>query len=338
MPHDAPVRPFGRKDQRIKLKGCGRASGFVVGQELLQFPGMVHLDHDVGPADQFPFDIQLGKRGPVRVNLQALPNLGILEDVDVGKRFADCLQCGNGLAREAALREVGSALHVQQHGTVADLIFDSLIDVHSYVTRFSVTYGSIWERLYAIQDGVLLVAGIDGNLIVQLPNAAGIPGDPHSTVPVIKTPDFADQGHIAVVRPDFDIVSTDVGIGIIPPDDRCGNVIVGQDLIGTSIVRSETAARRPGPADQHGTASAETEHRGQYQKGTHIARSVVEQLSRLYAIGALRVPAGSACRQLANQRPLLFGTHATPGDNLVQGPCATDAAVAVVQRADAVAR
>ena len=52
---------------------------------------MVHLHDDVAAADQLALDVELGKGRPVRVFLETLPDLLVLEDVEVGKGLADRL-------------------------------------------------------------------------------------------------------------------------------------------------------------------------------------------------------------------------------------------------------
>ena len=55
-------------------------SGFGTDQ-LLQLAAFEHLHHDVGPADELAFDVELWNRRPVGIFLDASADLGVLKDV-----------------------------------------------------------------------------------------------------------------------------------------------------------------------------------------------------------------------------------------------------------------
>lgn len=70
------------------------ASGIVVcgiREELLQFPGVIHLDHDITAPDELTVDIELWKCRPVGKYLEAFPDFRILENIDVREWLADGL-------------------------------------------------------------------------------------------------------------------------------------------------------------------------------------------------------------------------------------------------------
>src|SRR5690606_5852702 len=74
---------------------------------------------------------ELRKRRPVRIALQTLSDLGILEDVDVVELGSDAAQRRDGLSRESTLRQIGRALQVQQHAVLCELLLDAFVDVHA---------------------------------------------------------------------------------------------------------------------------------------------------------------------------------------------------------------
>src|SRR5262249_28364793 len=57
-------------------------SGGLLGEQLLQLPGLVHLAHDVAAADEFAVDVELRNGRPVGVVLDPLPDAGVGEHVD----------------------------------------------------------------------------------------------------------------------------------------------------------------------------------------------------------------------------------------------------------------
>src|SRR5690606_36819514 len=72
---------------------------------------------------------------PVRVALESFPDLGVLEDIDVRELGSDGPQGRYGLRGEAALREIGRTLHVQQHRKVRKLLLDTVVDVHGIILQ-----------------------------------------------------------------------------------------------------------------------------------------------------------------------------------------------------------
>src|SRR5215475_11283116 len=114
----------------------GGLSGRVLREDLWQLACFVHLAKDVAPADELAVDVQLWDRRPVRVVLDALPDLGILEDVDcevVGD--AGPLEDLDDRGREAALRELRRALHVQHDAVRFDLVADRILNAHRLLRR-----------------------------------------------------------------------------------------------------------------------------------------------------------------------------------------------------------
>src|SRR5471030_1368101 len=109
-PYTAPVAPVMAMISRAALCLCG-LSGI---QQGFQFARFKHFIHDVGTADELAFDVELWNGRPVRVFLDALAHVLIVEHVDGGDVFdAASFQDLDGAAGKAALRELGGALHEQ---------------------------------------------------------------------------------------------------------------------------------------------------------------------------------------------------------------------------------
>src|SRR3954447_13685998 len=98
-------------------------------QEGLELARLRHLADDVAAADQLTLDVELREGRPVAELLEALAQVGVLEDVvglvfhaDVGQHLHD----GGG---EAAHREDGRALHVEDDVVTRDLFADAVEDL-----------------------------------------------------------------------------------------------------------------------------------------------------------------------------------------------------------------
>src|SRR6185312_9810415 len=117
----------GRADERRLLRGADFR------EELLQLAAAIHLERDVATADQLALDVQLRIGGPVRVALERIAQLGVLENVEGMELGPASAQRRHGLRREAALGKIRCALHEQHHGTGADLRFDPVDHIHTYL-------------------------------------------------------------------------------------------------------------------------------------------------------------------------------------------------------------
>src|SRR3954463_3653505 len=122
------TRSFWRRAQTKKagpspasITSAGMPSGALldldalVGEELLQLAGLEHLAGDVAAADELALDVELRDRRPVRIGLDALADLLVLEHVDALERLPDVVEDLDHLAREAAHRELRRALHEEHH-------------------------------------------------------------------------------------------------------------------------------------------------------------------------------------------------------------------------------
>src|SRR5574340_1045314 len=126
----------GESRNTLEPRGCRSRQDFrdslesEILQQLLEFPVLVHLGHDVGTADEFTLDVKLRNGRPIGVVLDPLADLRILQHIHGKQLFhAQCLQDGHCFAGKTALRELRAALHVEHHRMRGDLLVDALLDV-----------------------------------------------------------------------------------------------------------------------------------------------------------------------------------------------------------------
>lgn len=89
----------------------------------------MHGDEDIATADELAVEVELGDGGPVGELLDALAQVGVLEDVEGGELGrVDALQAENLDAgpREPALGRLGRALHEEDHGRGSHGLLDGL--------------------------------------------------------------------------------------------------------------------------------------------------------------------------------------------------------------------
>src|SRR5471030_264566 len=124
-PYTAPVAPV--------MAMISRAAGLSGIQQGFQFARFKHFIHDVGTADELAFDVELRNGRPVRVFLDALAHVLIVQHVDGGDVLdAAGFQDLDGAAGKAALRELGGALHEQHdRGRVHGFFDPGLYVAHS---------------------------------------------------------------------------------------------------------------------------------------------------------------------------------------------------------------
>src|SRR4051812_46305158 len=121
--------------------------------QLLQLAALEHLHHDVRPADELTLDVELGDRRPIRIFLDALADLRILQNVDRLIWRTEALEDGNRAARKAALREQRRSLHEQD-----DLVgFDEVGDAGLGVTHLGSPYSAPRSRA-AVREALPLLA------------------------------------------------------------------------------------------------------------------------------------------------------------------------------------
>src|SRR5215472_12217037 len=101
-----------------------------VGKQLLQFAGLEHLADDVAAADKLALDIELRNGRPVRVGLDAVAQLGGLQDVQALIADTDVVEDLHHLAGKTALRKLRRALHEQHDVVRLHFVVDKLLDGH----------------------------------------------------------------------------------------------------------------------------------------------------------------------------------------------------------------
>src|SRR5690606_12972836 len=100
-----------------------------LGQQGLEFATGQHFANDIGAADEFASNIQLGNGGPVGIFLNALTNFFVVKHVHSDELGSSCLeQRLNGATRKPALRKLGRALHEQHHGVGCNGFTDEILD------------------------------------------------------------------------------------------------------------------------------------------------------------------------------------------------------------------
>ncbi len=90
----------------------------------------MHLENNVGTADQFAPDPELGEGGPIAVLGQVGANIRVGEHIHVGEALAALHEGLGGPGGETALGLIGAALHVENDRIAFDLVLDGLHDVH----------------------------------------------------------------------------------------------------------------------------------------------------------------------------------------------------------------
>eukprot|EP00327_Prymnesium_parvum_P022959 CAMPEP_0113246582 /NCGR_PEP_ID=MMETSP0008_2-20120614/9536_1 /TAXON_ID=97485 /ORGANISM="Prymnesium parvum" /LENGTH=159 /DNA_ID=CAMNT_0000094325 /DNA_START=217 /DNA_END=693 /DNA_ORIENTATION=+ /assembly_acc=CAM_ASM_000153 len=91
---------------------------------LLQLARLVHLNHQVAPADELPVDVALRDRRPAGVFLDALADGGVLKDVADFVGNVHRVEDLHGGVGEAALREELVAFHKENDGARVDELLD----------------------------------------------------------------------------------------------------------------------------------------------------------------------------------------------------------------------
>ena len=101
---------------------------------LLQLTGLEHLAHDVASADEFALDVELRDRGPVGVDLDAIPQFGRVVHIERLVRDTDVFENLDHLARKSALWKLRRTLH-EEHDVVRPyFVLDELFGAHNLIS------------------------------------------------------------------------------------------------------------------------------------------------------------------------------------------------------------
>src|SRR5689334_14551765 len=94
--------------RKNRLGGRARVDALVL-ERLLQFAGLKHLADDVAAADELALDVKLRDGRPVGIFLDALPQLGRLQNVQAFVRNAEMVEDLHDLPGKSALRKLRRA-------------------------------------------------------------------------------------------------------------------------------------------------------------------------------------------------------------------------------------
>ena len=104
--------------RRLIRRAAGASFGardrFFVHQAL-QLARLVHLHHDVRSADEFTLHIKLRNGGPVRIGLDALAHVHVLQHIDAVIVHAQMIEDRDRAAGKPALGEQRRAFHEQDN-------------------------------------------------------------------------------------------------------------------------------------------------------------------------------------------------------------------------------
>src|SRR5258708_37858008 len=124
MPLTAVLNKIGLSVRRLK---DGKSFFY---EKLLKLTGLEHFAHDVASADEFALDVELRDRGPVGVDLDAIPQFGRVVHIERLVRHPNVFENLDHLTRESALWKLRRAIH-EEHDVVRPyFVLDELFDAH----------------------------------------------------------------------------------------------------------------------------------------------------------------------------------------------------------------
>ena len=124
-------------------------------EQLLQFSACVHISHDVGAADKFAVDIELGNGGPVAVFLYALADGIVFKHID-GVDFFGVNATGfeqlYGTPRETTHGKTRTAFHEQDDrvgfNKVVDVLLCFVHGVYFVINRWCIIAKQEWLQYF----------------------------------------------------------------------------------------------------------------------------------------------------------------------------------------------
>src|SRR5258705_516193 len=128
MPLTAVLNKIG-----LSVRGLKDGKSFF-DKKLLKLTGLEHFAHDVASADEFALDVELWDRGPVGVDLDAIPQFG--RDVHVERLVSDpdIFENLDHLTRKSTLWKLPRAFH-EEHDVVRPyFVLDQLFDAHDLIS------------------------------------------------------------------------------------------------------------------------------------------------------------------------------------------------------------
>src|SRR6266436_4648960 len=102
-------------------------------EKLLKLIGLEHFAHDVASADEFALDVELWDRGPVGVDLDAIPQFGRVVHIERLVRDPNIFEKLDHLTRKSTLWKLRRAFH-EEHDVVRPyFVLDELFDAHDLI-------------------------------------------------------------------------------------------------------------------------------------------------------------------------------------------------------------
>src|SRR6266853_5524085 len=94
----------------LSVRGLKDGKSFFYAK-LLKLTGLEHFAHDVASADEFALDVELWDRGPVGVDLDAIPQFGRGVHIERLVRDPNVFENLDQLTRKSALRKLRRSFH-----------------------------------------------------------------------------------------------------------------------------------------------------------------------------------------------------------------------------------
>jgi len=113
-------------------------------QQLLQLPTLIHTRNNITPPHKLPIHIQLRNRRPLRILLDALPHLRVIQNIHGRKIGSVLFEGADDRGGEAALGCGGGAFHVEHDAVGFDVVVDHGVDgVHVVVGEVFLLGGEV---------------------------------------------------------------------------------------------------------------------------------------------------------------------------------------------------
>jgi hypothetical protein len=99
-------------------------------EHLLEFVLLIHFDQDVGAAEEFPVNVDLGDGWPVRVFFNTLTHFLIGQHIKGFEGYAKLIENLDHVVGEATLGHELVALHEDHDFVVFDELIDACLSFH----------------------------------------------------------------------------------------------------------------------------------------------------------------------------------------------------------------
>src|SRR6267154_4123277 len=141
MPLTAVLNTIGLSVRRLK---DGKS---FFDEKLLQLAGLEHFAHYVASADESALDVELRDRGPVGVDLDAIPQFGRVVHIERLVRDPNVFENLDHLTRKSTLWKLRRAFH-EEHDVVRPyFVLDELFDAHDLISSLCPGKGPLVTRV-----------------------------------------------------------------------------------------------------------------------------------------------------------------------------------------------